>query len=159
MSPKFRRNLLLHVHVMATVTLKREAAHSKVKSTVTGNPTRLQNPEDYELVSTRCEGLHICRIRVGVLVYLSLVLSVCPSSIPSFNYGHQYSRYDFTQLDANIMKLETSPHQSAAILVFINRDMARQVCGSCSNSKPLLGVFKNFVSQSTDALKIDDILK
>lgn len=115
LAPMIRRNLLLHVHIKATVTLKRETACSKAISTVFRNPTLCQNPEVCHLVSTRFKELDICRIRIGAIVYLSLVLClcvcVCPSSIPSFNYGHQYCRYDFTQLAANIMKLETSPHQ------------------------------------------------
>lgn len=89
LAPKIRRNLLLHVHIKATLTLKRETAGSKEMSTAFRNPTRCQNPEVCHLVSTRCEELDICRIHIGAIVYLFLVLSLCPSSIPSFNYGHQ----------------------------------------------------------------------
>jgi hypothetical protein len=40
-----RKNLLLHVHVKTTITLKRETARSKAMPTVFRNPTHCQNPE------------------------------------------------------------------------------------------------------------------
>jgi hypothetical protein len=129
----------------ATLTLKKEAARSKANSTVFRNPTLCQNPEVYHLVSTHCEELDICRICIGALVYLSLVLSVCPSSIPSFNYGHQYCRYDFTQLAANIMKLETSPHQCTVNPClhkykshWWHKSSLRQTAGDCKKNGHLM---------------------
>ena len=73
------RNLQLHVHIKATVTLKKETASFKAISTVFRNATRCQNPEAYHLASTRCEELDICSIRIVTIIYLSIVLLfVCP---------------------------------------------------------------------------------
>jgi hypothetical protein len=44
MAPMIRWNLLFHVHIKATLTLKKEAARSKANSTVFRNPTLCQNP-------------------------------------------------------------------------------------------------------------------
>jgi len=89
LAPMIRRNLRLHVHIKATVTLKRETASSKAMSMVFRNPTRCQNPEVYHLVSTRYEELDISRIRIGAIVYLSLVLlffrPLFPRSITEIN--------------------------------------------------------------------------
>jgi hypothetical protein len=68
MAPMIRQTLLLHVHIKATITLKKEATRSKANSTVFRNPTLCQNPEVYHLVSTHCEELDSYRICTGALV-------------------------------------------------------------------------------------------
>ena len=96
----FEGTCCIHVQTEATLTLKMEAARSKVTPLVICDPTRCQDPEEYHLVYICSGGLETSRINVCALVCLSFVLSVCPFSIPPFNYGHQYYRYDFSQLAA-----------------------------------------------------------
>jgi len=125
--PIIRRNLLLHVHIKATITLKKETARSKEIPTVFHNATRCQNPAFYHLVSTRCEEPDICRIRIDAIVCLSLVLlfvrPLFPLSIMDINIVDTIL-HNLLQTSWNWKRVHIS---ALWILVFINIEMARHM--------------------------------
>jgi hypothetical protein len=108
----FEGTCCIHVQTEATLTLKMEAARSKVTPLVICDPTRCQDPEDYRLVYICSGGLETSRINVCALVCLSFVLSVrslFPLSIMDINTIDTISH----NLLRNIMKSEMSPPHCA----------------------------------------------
>lgn len=127
LAPMIRRNLTLNVLIKATLTLKRETASSKAIWTVFRKHTLCQTPEVYHLVSTRCEEPDIHRIRIGAIVYLSFVLSVCPSFFPLSIMVINAVDMILSNLMQTSWKCKRAHISALWILVFISRDMARQM--------------------------------